>query len=276
MIRTGDIDPCPEWTLSWPVKQQMKTKIYIDNYKIITGITLKDEGKPEYNNMALHACLRADDVVRNRRKLADALHCGPEDFVCCNQTHSSNFYKVSRADKGRGAYSLSTAIKDTDALYTYEPNLLLCCFTADCVPVTFYHETTDLVGVIHSGWQGTVKEITRKVFKHLTEFEHCDPREFHVYIGPAISRECFEVDEPVYVKFKELGYGKDFMSYNDETGKYHIDNQQFVKLQCEMSGIQGARIKTDNTCTYKSADGFSYRQDKKCGRHMSFIMKKGL
>ena len=254
----------------------MKTKIYIDNNRIVTGISLKDEGEPESNNMALHACVRESHVIQNRRKLADALHCELEDLVCCNQTHSSNFYKVTREDRGRGADSTSTAIADTDALYTYEPDLLLCCYTADCVPVTFYHETAGLVGVIHSGWQGTVKEITRKVFQHLIEHEHCDPMDFHVYIGAALSWECFEVDEPVFVKFKELGYGEDFINYNDQTGKYHIDNQQFVRLQCEMNGIPGKNIKIDNTCTCKGPDCFSYRQDKNCGRHMSFIVKKGL
>ena len=55
---------------------------------------------------------------------------------------------------------MDTAIPDTDALYTYEPNLVLCSFTADCVPVIFYNEVNGLIGVIHSGWQGTVKEIT--------------------------------------------------------------------------------------------------------------------
>ena len=32
---------------------------------------------------------------------------------------------------------MDTAISNTDALYTLEPNLLLCSFTADCVPVIF-------------------------------------------------------------------------------------------------------------------------------------------
>lgn len=252
----------------------MKTKIYLDKSKIITGITLKDEEEPEYNNMALHACTSAEHVILNRRNLADVLHCRLEDFVCCNQTHSSNFYKVTRADKGRGANNLATAIKDTDALYTYEPNLLLCCFTADCVPVTFYHESAGLVGLIHSGWKGTVKEITHRVFQYLIEFEHCNPKGFKVHIGRALSQECFEVDGPVYVRFKDLGYGENFINYDRRTRKYHIDNQQFVKLQCQMNGIEEINIEVDYTCTCKSADSFSYRQDKNCGRHMSFIMKK--
>lgn len=253
----------------------MKTNIYVNNEKFIAGMTIKDEAELENNNMALHACRTPDHVVENRMKLATFLDCGLDDFVCANQTHSSNFHHVTLDNKGRGAYESNTAIEDTDALYSYEPNLLLCSFTADCVPVIFYNEVTGLIGVIHSGWQGTIKEISVKVFEHLKQVEHCNPSDLHVQIGAALSQEKFEVDEDVYLKFKDLGYAHDFIYYNDQTKKYHIDNQRTVKKQCELSGIPAERITIDQTCTYLNPDGFSYRQDKQSGRHLSFIIKKG-
>lgn len=252
----------------------MTTKIYFDNEKRIAGITLKDSAELEQNNMALHVCESPITVLENRKKLADSLNCGLNDFVCANQTHSANVHHVKLSDIGRGAETLESAIQDTDALYTYEPNVLLCTFTADCVPVIFYHEPKGLIGVIHSGWQGTVKEITRKVFEHLVETEQCDPKGFHVLLGTALSQEKFEVDEDVYEKFKALGYADEFMYYKEETGKYHIDNQLTVKKQCELVDIPSENISIDTTCTYLSPEGFSYRQDKKSGRHLSFIMKK--
>jgi len=253
----------------------MKTTIYLNNENLIAGMTVKDEAELEFNNMALHICENPENVVRNRKKLAASLHCELDNFVCANQTHSSNFQRVTLADKGRGADRLDTAIADTDALYTYEPNLLLCSFTADCVPVFFYNEVNGLIGVVHSGWQGTVKEITLKLFEHLKQVEHCNPSDLRVQIGAALSQEKFEVDEDVYVKFKNLGYADDFIYYNNQTNKYHIDNQQTVKKQCELAGISTEQITIDPTCTYLSPDGFSYRQDKQSGRHLSFIMKKG-
>ncbi|MFX3673636.1 MAG: peptidoglycan editing factor PgeF [Paenisporosarcina sp.] len=252
----------------------MKTKIYINNEKLIAGMTMKDDAEPENNNMALHACENSDLVLANREKLAVVLQCGLDDFVCANQTHSANFHKVILDDKGRGANRTDNAIADTDALYTYETNLLLSSFTADCVPVIFYNEGTGLIGVIHSGWQGTIKEISLKLFEHLKQVEQCDLRHVHVQIGAALSQEKFEVDKDVYLKFKALGYAHDFMYYNEETHKYHIDNQQTVKKQCELAGIPSEQITMDQTCTYISPDGFSYRLDKKSGRHLSFIMRK--
>ncbi|MBW9234731.1 laccase domain-containing protein, partial [Leptospira santarosai] len=86
-----------------------------------------------------------------------------------------------------------------------------------------HNDETGLIGVIHSGWQGTVKEITLKLFEHLTQVENCNPNDLHIHIGPALSQEKFEVDEDVYLKFKDLGYAEDFMYFNENTNKYHID-----------------------------------------------------
>ena len=46
------------------------------NYEddLLAGTTLRDSSLPENNNMALHACLRKEDVLNNRDTLSKALH----------------------------------------------------------------------------------------------------------------------------------------------------------------------------------------------------------
>lgn len=253
----------------------MNIKYYVSNPEFISGMTLKDSSELEQNNMALHACISTEDVLENRKKLASNLGCKLDDFVSARQTHSDHFREVILLDKGRGSDTDSTSIPDTDALYTYERNLLLCAFTADCVPVIFHDEISGVVGVIHSGWQGTVKEITLKVFDHIRQEGRCDLKNLHVQIGAAISQKKFEVDQDVYLKFRGLGYTDEFMNFDDKTRKYHIDNQKIVRRQCELAGIPTGHIIVDETCTFENPDCFSYREDKNCGRHLSFIMKKG-
>lgn len=253
---------------------EMKIRFYEDNERITAGMTLRDVAEPENCNMALHACISQGSVLANRRKLASMLDFQPDAFVCPNQTHSSNFYRATQADQGRGELEAETAIPDTDAVYTFDPNVVLCCFTADCVPVMFYSKEAGLVGVIHSGWKGTVGEISRKVFRHLIETYPCNPLDFRVYLGKALSREKFEVGEDVYLQFKALGYADAFLSCNSGTGKYHIDNRQVVKKQCELAGIPAGQIVLDPDCTFLDPDCFSYRKDKESGRHMSFILRK--
>lgn len=251
----------------------MKTMIYQDHDNILTGMTMKDCSEPECHNMALHACVSAVDVTNNRRQLASFLQCELEDFVFANQTHSANFHKVTAQDRGKGALRQDTAIADTDALYTFEPNIVLCSLTADCVPVLFYSDDSTLIGAIHSGWQGTVKEITLKLFRHLQNNEQSDLSRIHVQIGAALSQEKFEVEEDVYKKFHELGYADQWIDYQVKTKKYHINNQLTVKKQCELAGIPEVNITIDHTCTFLSPNGFSYRQDKQAGRHVSFIKR---
>ncbi|HML36507.1 MAG TPA: peptidoglycan editing factor PgeF [Bacillota bacterium] len=252
----------------------MNVKTYLENDIFVAGIVMRDPTEPEDCNTALHTGGDADSIIENRRKLAALLDCRLEDFVCASQSHSANFHKVALGDRGRGSVSTDDAIPDTDALYTYEPGLLLCCFTADCVPVIFYHGESGLIGMIHSGWGGTVKEIAPKLLGHLKKAEHCDMSDMRVTIGPAISQAKFEVGKDVYDQYKALGYGNEFISYNELTHKYHIDNQMVVKRQCELQGVPGENISVDRTCTYVSTDGFSFRQDRNTGRHLSFIMKR--
>lgn len=253
----------------------MKSRMYIETDRLLAGMTMKDAAEPEVFNMGLHACESEEAVRSNRRQLAAFLQCRPEDFVFADQTHSSNFYRVTADDRGRGAVDRADAIPDTDALYTYEPGIVLGSLTADCVPILFYSEESPLTGVIHSGWQGTVKEITLKLFRHLRDEEQCNLRHVHVQLGAALSQEKFEVDRDVYEKFHALGYADDFIEYNAATGKYHIDNQLTVKEQCELAGIPPENITIDRTCTFQSADGFSYRENRKAGRHVSFIVRRG-
>ena len=252
----------------------MKVKFWLNNDNYAAGMTLRDNSDPECSNMALHVCRDEHDILRNRVKLAKQLHCEVGDFVCAQQTHSTNFYKVTTEDRGRGSSEMENAIVDTDALYTRENNLLLCCFTADCVPVVLIDEKTGLIGVVHSGWQGTVKEIAPKLLKHLIQYEHCSPADFKIYIGGALSKDKFEVDEDVFKRYQALTYGSEYIDWNEEKRKYLIDNQMIVRKQCELHGINPERIQVDRTCTYLSDEGFSYRQDKNSGRHLIFIMKR--
>ena len=249
-------------------------KIYVNDDQLIAGMTMKDSKALEQGNMALHICVNSEHILENRKKLASSLSSEIDNFICANQTHSANFYRVTLKDKGRGARTMDSAIPDTDALYTFESNIILSSFTADCVPVIFYNKVNGLIGVIHSGWQGTIKEVTPKLFSHLKQIENCNPNDFHVQIGAALSQEKFEVDADVYRKFNNLGYADEFMYYKESTNKYHIDNQLTVKKQCELAGIPSDQITIDPTCTFISPDGFSYREDKQAGRHLSFIMRK--
>ena len=251
----------------------MTIKFYNMPYNFKAGITLKNSNMQEQFNMALHICNNEKDVLNNRQMLADALDLPLQHFVFTNQTHSANFKKITLHDVGKGAHTVDSAIPNTDALYTFEKNIVLTTMTADCAPITFYSEVDGVIGTIHSGWAGTVKEIAFLLFKHLKNAEHIDLSNVYVHIGYSLCAEKFEVDYDVASQFEALGYANEHIQFNAETNKYHIDNQLVVKTQCERAGIPSTNITIDRECTYLSDECFSYRQNKDCGRHVSFIVQ---
>src|SRR5699024_5738138 len=131
-----------------------------------------------------------------------------------------------------------------------------------------------IVGVIHSGWQGTVKEITSQVFSHLKHYEQSNPENIHVHLGPALSHQKFQVDYDVYEKYLQLVYADPLIYDHETTGTYHIDKQKLVNKQYEKACIPAIKINSDQACTLLSKNHFSYRENRQAGRHFSFIMMK--
>lgn len=252
----------------------MTIQFYKMPKSIQAGITLKNSHAKEYYNMALHSCISKNAVIENRQHLAKALNVPIEALIFANQTHSANFQKVTKAHLFTGSTSIETAFDETDAMYTFEDNLVMTSMSADCVPILFYNEEAHLIGAIHSGWSGTVKEISYKLMNYLKHEEQIDLSKMHVHIGYSICAEKFEVDADVANQFLAFDYAKRFVTYNEETKKYHIDNQYVVKTQCMLAGVLEENIKINRECTYKLEEGFSYRQDRNCGRHVSFIVQR--
>lgn len=237
------------------------------------GITLRDGTLPEANNMALHSCENPASVLANRRNLANQLGIPLHHFVLANQTHSNHYYEVKTSDKGRGVLETATAIPDTDALYTYEPSIVLGTFTADCVPLLLWSSKSTLIASVHSGWQGTVKELVPTLLEHLLCEKGEDASTLHIFIGPSLSEERFEVDVDVADRYKALGYADAFIRYKESTHKFHIDNGLVVREQCLRAGIPEENIIQSTVCTYTSEQGFSYRQNRQAGRHLGFIYR---
>lgn len=252
----------------------MALSTFLNKNNLFAATTLRNSTRKEENNMGLHVAQDKASVMENRESVAAYLQLPLDHFVFANQTHTNCFQLITKSDCGKGAFSTQDAIAETDALYTYETDLVLSSLTADCVPVLLYNEVTGLIAAIHSGWQGTVKEITPKLLRQLIQNESNAPEDIHVILGSALSQAKFEVDEEVYEQFQDLQYADDYITYNTETGKYHIDNQAVVEKQCKLQGIKDEHILKDPTCTFQSEEHFSYREDKSTGRHMSFIVRK--
>ncbi|AMB98439.1 hypothetical protein AWM74_04895 [Aerococcus urinaeequi] len=254
----------------------MTVQFYETPENITAGTSLKDPNQALDGNLALHTGEDATLVNANRQALAEALQVGADQFVFANQTHSKKAYQVKADDQGRGTKTTDDAIDDVDALFTYEPNIVIGVFTADCVPVLFYDEDTGLIGAIHSGWKGTVQDVVSATFAKIKR-KHPDiyMGNMKAILGPSIAQESFEVDQDVADQFKALSYADDYIRWDDRRQKYLVDNQATVAEQLKRVGILADNIRLSDQDTLAMVDGFSYRLDKTPGRHFNFITRKG-
>lgn len=217
-----------------------------------------------YSSMNL-SYTRGDDkaaVDENYRRIASVLECDPADFVCADQTHTTNLRVVTQADRGKGVlYSKDYA--DVDGLLTQERGIVLATFYADCVPLYFVDVRHHAIGLAHSGWRGTVARMGQCVVERMrTEFGTM-PEDLVAAIGPSICRECYEVSEDVAEAF-----AKEFCkaSQTEEiltakgAGKYQLDLWKANEIVLVEAGISRKQIQVTDLCTCHNPEYlFSHR-----------------
>lgn len=222
------------------------------------------------NNLAFQVGDKPEAVLENRKKLAKQINSSLKRFVFANQNHGINIKKITEQECGKGMLDFADGITATDCLYTYEKDLPLACFYADCTPIYFYEPQKNLIGVIHAGWQGTSKNIVEEVLNHLQQVEKVDLQALKVIIGPNIKKESFEVQEDVYKLFKDNSYTtQEVISKNQDT--WNIDIVKYNENALLQNGVKKANIFISTLDTVQEQDLFSFRRDKETGRMLGVI-----
>ncbi|WOO89689.1 peptidoglycan editing factor PgeF [Mollicutes bacterium LVI A0078] len=236
-----------------------------EDYKIV--FTNIDGG-----NMAYQAF--GDNVLENRKAVASKINRKLDDFIFAKQCHSSDIAEVKSSDKGRGVYSFEDGIEDVDCLYTFDSDVVLCAFYADCTPVYIMSKKHNLSCMIHAGWQGTVKAIVYKAIEHFKTLG-IEPSDLEVVIGPSISFENFEVESDVIELINKLDMIETNLCYTQINDiKYKADVKLINKLQAVASGVPETNIYTSQICTVEDENLFSFRQNNQTGRMIACIYKK--
>lgn len=112
---------------------------------------------------------------------------------------------------------------EADALVTAEAGLCLSVAVADCVPVALVGESA--VGMIHSGWRGTLAGVSGKTAHRL------GGGRLQAYIGPSIRRCCYEVSPELAARFAQQ-FGDDVVSGRN------LALQDCIRLDLERAGVE--------------------------------------
>lgn len=150
---------------------------------------------------------------------------------------------------------------DADAIITNLKDIAIAVKTADCVPIIISDKDKKIASVIHAGWKGTSKEITKKVILKIEKEFKIKPSNLIASIGPAICKNCYSVNEDVINEFKKIIKNDDF--YIKNNNRFYIDLKDINKKFLIETGLLKENIELINDCTYcKNNEYQSYRYHK--------------
>ncbi|MCX5775135.1 MAG: polyphenol oxidase family protein [Firmicutes bacterium] len=224
-------------------------------------------------NQAFYVGDNADDVKHNRAQIYKDFRIRPLHLVTTHQSHSTVIAKVTSKNLGAGETSFESGVTG-DALYTYDKNIALGIFHADCVPVFLYAKKAGLIAIIHAGQIGTLKGVTEKSVHYLIDKEGISADDIHAFLGPSLSFSHNIIDAEM--KASVIALGEDYIHGLKETnGETFLDIPLINFIQLRNAGVPSLNITLSEFCTYENKDlFFSTKRNPLTGRHLSIIKFK--
>jgi len=269
---------------AWQGTRQQVTIYEFDSLKpyrstLIAGCTGRAGGvsKPPYDelNVGLHVGDDPQAVLENRRRVARALGVELSSFVMPRQVHRGDVRVVTSADCGRGAFTGDDAMPESDALITRETGIVLAVMLADCVPVIVFDPLTPAVGVIHAGWAGTVRHVTRNALEALRSEFGSDPSRMLAGVGPSIGPASYEVGADVAERAR-AEFPEANVIHPRADGKYLFDLWSSNVADLTEGGLAREHIEVAGLDTFQTpARFFSHRRRQPTGRFLAFASLLG-
>lgn len=260
--------------MSYYIHQKDRLKIMRDSNfeseQIVYGFTTRVGGVSEPPFASLNLGDHVGDdlgmVNINRELLTREILGGNSPLTYANQVHDKEIF-VLKDKKDRGF------LGDYDGIITNLSNVPIITFYADCIPLIFKDEKKKVIGVVHAGWKGTYLEIGTECLSKMMEEFKSEVSDIEVLIGPGICLKHYEVNEELYLKFKEkFSFYEKFSEIVD--GHFYLDLKKCNELILKSQGIE--LVYNQDLCTSCKNDlFFSYRAENgKTGRFGAFAMLK--
>ena len=166
------------------------------------------------------------DSLNVSRKVGDRARVVEENLSIIRRAMGGRPSAWVRQVAGDGVVRVSEAgfAGEADALVTSEEDLCLVVGVADCVPVALVGERG--VGMVHSGWRGTLSGIAGKAARSMGERYNVK-----AYVGPSIRGCCYEVSEELTAEFAAR-FGPGVVS-----GRY-LSLPAAIKVDLQRSGVE--------------------------------------
>lgn len=212
-------------------------------------------------NLGLHVEDERERVILNREKFLAEFQLDLGQAVCCRQVHGDSIIRVDKQHQGSGAYIYDTSLPDFDGLVTNQPGVALLSFYADCIPIYLFDPSKRAIGMVHSGWKGTMQRIAEKAVNVMQREYDSQPIDLWAAIGPGIGACCFEIS-PVLAEEVKINFPDYDNIINIESGRCCWNLTSTIRQMLLQTGINSNNISICSLCTACNQDlFFSYRRD---------------
>ncbi len=229
------------------------------------GVFTRNNGisSGDYNslNVGLSVGDKEASVVNNRQTIARCM--GTKHLVFINQVHDTGILVLKKNDANRLSETHASLFTG-DAMITNSPDTFIAIQVADCQAIILYDPQNRVVANIHSGWQGSVKNIAGAcVESMITEF-NCRPENIYAGISPSLGPCCAE-----FINYKQEIPEK-YWGYKNTSD--YFDFWKITHHQLQKAGLLSQHIEISDICTKCNPHlFFSFRKKNKTGRFVSVI-----
>ncbi len=159
--------------------------------------------------------------------------------------------------------------REGDALLTQERNLYLGVTVADCLPLLFFGERGEVIGICHIGWRGALLNLPKKMVREMKNFLHPTSSLFYSLL-PSISGRCYEIGEEVFFQFQR-DYPSDYFKFFTRVASgYFLDLRGFVRHSLNEENL--SEYPPLEYCSHCEGELFySKRRDGLTGRNLALI-----
>jgi len=208
-------------------------------------------------------------TIFNNEPLFEEMGVANAFKVWPRQVHGTNIEVIKSSDLQRlkEINPEGIVLPNTDGIMTDAKGVLLTSVHADCLPVYFYDAKNGVIGLVYAGWRGTVGGIVPQAIRRMIAVLGAGRDHIKIYIGPGISKCCFEVGPEVASQFL-LEWGSSFSepakkeNAEEAEEKYLLDLKAAVRKQAIDCGIPEKNVQTSPHCTYCEPELFcSYRRE---------------
>ena len=89
---------------------------------------------------------------------------------------------------------------EADGMMTSLQNVVLGVLTADCAPIFIYDDKKKFVCCLHSGWKGTLKNISKNAIIFFDK-KKINRKNLTEIIGPCLNRKNYKINKIFKKKF---------------------------------------------------------------------------